>query len=279
MASPYAFQLAQPPPPTSRRGISPAASISSIFGRNRSPQPPPAQSSGTSGIAAGYNPAMYTNQVGGVQHVQHVQHAQHIPPSIQNVAGPHCIRRPSMSPMRRVGEDGGAGRAYNPQAYGQLQNGGAFVPAARQEQEEGRVDNFRFFFFFFFLVSGVHFVLRTGFPGQFIDFSYPHNSKYYEYIHSTNWVNPVNFYPHNSKYSKYILQTGFLSTNQVNLSLFTHFHIPAIPYCSTFYKPGNNAVITTLLSAISSFYWSFLSQYLISHSCDLSHPSFPKDTS
>jgi hypothetical protein len=184
MASPYAFQLAQPPPPTSRRGISPAASISSIFGRNRSPQPPPAQSSGTPGVAAGYNPAMYTNQVGGAQHVhhvQHVQHAQHIPPSIPNVAGPHCIRRPSMSPMRRVGEDGGAGRAYNPQAYGQLQNGGAFVPAARQEQEEGRVNDFRFFIFAMFF----------GFWSTFC---------------ATNGVS--------------------VFTNQVNLSLFTHFHIP-----------------------------------------------------
>jgi hypothetical protein len=43
-----------------------------------------------------------------------------------------------MSPMRTRGEDGGAGRQYNPQAYGQLAgNGGAFVP--RPQEEEGMV--------------------------------------------------------------------------------------------------------------------------------------------
>jgi hypothetical protein len=107
MASQYAFQQATPPP-NSRRGISPATSI---FSRARTRSPPAPLAT----VSTRYNPALYNAAL--------------------NAVGPHCLRRPSASPMRR-GEDGSAGRQYNPQAYGQLAgNGGAFVPASQHHEE------------------------------------------------------------------------------------------------------------------------------------------------
>ena len=85
-----------------------ATTASMMLSRNTSPAAP---------LSRSYNPALYTGL-----------------PAVP--VGPHCLRRPSMSPMRSTrGEDGGAGRQYNPQQYGQLAgHGGAFVPAPQQEE-------------------------------------------------------------------------------------------------------------------------------------------------
>jgi hypothetical protein len=108
MASQYAFQQAAPPP-NSRRGISPATSI---FSRARTRSPPAPLAT----VSTRYNPALYN--------------------AAANAVGPHCLRRPSASPMRARGEDGSAGRQYNPQAYGQLAgNGGTFVPTPQHPEE------------------------------------------------------------------------------------------------------------------------------------------------
>jgi hypothetical protein len=83
----------------------------------------------------------------------------------------------------------------------------------RQDRNKRKVELMIFDFLYSrcFLVSGVHFVLRTV-------FLFLRTRSIYLYLRI--------FISRTSKYSKYILQTGFHSMNRVNLSLFTHFHIP-----------------------------------------------------